>query len=90
VVEFTGELRKRKQLSQAARLARSAAAVVTGEAGAEDGAEGEEVPLPAAPNLDFDAGRAEFEELARSAGATIAATLVQRRQRPDPSSLAAT
>ena len=27
VVEFTGELRKRKQLSQAARLARSAAAV---------------------------------------------------------------
>jgi GTP-binding protein HflX len=87
VVEFTGELRKRKQLSQAARLARSAAAVVAGEAGAEDGAEGEEVPLPAAPNLDFDAGRAEFEELARSAGATIAATLVQRRQRPDPSSL---
>ena len=82
VVEFTGELRKRKQLSQAARLARSAAAVVAGEAEEE-----EDVPDPAAPTLDFDAGRAEFEELARSAGAAIAATLVQRRQRPDPSTL---
>jgi GTP-binding protein HflX len=47
----------------------------------------EDSPEHAASNLDFDAGRAEFEELARSAGATIAATLVQRRQRPDPSSL---
>ena len=83
VVEFTGELRKRKQLSQAARLARSAAAVVAGEAGPEE----EDIPALAAPTLDFDAGRAEFEELARSAGATIAATLVQRRQKPDPSSL---
>ncbi len=83
VVEFTGELRKRKQLSQAARLARSAAAVVAGEAEAEE----EDIPAPAAPTLDFDAGRAEFEELARSAGAAIAATLVQRRQRPDPSTL---
>jgi GTP-binding protein HflX len=80
VVEFTGELRKRKQLSQAARQARSAAAVVAGEVGAE-----EEDAL--APALDFDAGRAEFEELALSAGAAIAATLVQRRQRPDPSTL---
>jgi GTP-binding protein HflX len=84
VVEFTGELRKRKQLSQAARLARSAAAVVAGERGAEDE---EDFPGPAAPALDFDASRAEFEELARSAGAVIAATLVQRRQRPDPSTL---
>jgi GTP-binding protein HflX len=75
VVEFTGELRKRKQLTAAARLARTAAAVMAGE---ED---------QATSTLDFDASRAEFEELARSAGATIAATLVQRRQRPDPSSL---
>lgn len=78
VVEFTGELRKRKQLTAAARLARAAAAVVAGE---------EDLPGHAASTLDFDASRAEFEELARSAGATIAATLVQRRQRPDPSSL---
>ena len=78
VVEFTGEPRRRKQLTTAARLARTAAAVVAGE---------EELSGHAASTLDFDASRAEFEELARSAGATIAATLVQRRQRPDPSSL---
>ena len=78
VVEFTGELRKRKQLTAAARLARTAAAVMAGEANLSN---------QATSTLDFDAGRAEFEELARSAGATIAATLVQRRQRPDPSSL---
>ncbi len=81
VVEFTGELRKRKQLTSAARLARTAAAVVAGNDAEED------PPGPLASTLDFDAGRAEFEELARSAGATIAATLVQRRQKPDPSSL---
>ncbi len=78
VVEFTGELRKRKQLGAAARLARTAAAVMAGE---------EELTDDAASTLDLDASRAEFEELARSAGATIAATLVQRRQKPDPSSL---
>ncbi len=78
VVEFTGELRKRKQITAAARLARTAAAVVAGE---------EESGDVGGSALDFEAGRAEFEELARSAGATIAATLVQRRQRPDPSSL---
>ena len=78
VVEFTGELRKRKQLTAAARLARTAAAVMARE---------EDLASQAVSTLDFDASRAEFEELARSAGATIAATLVQRRQRPDPSSL---
>lgn len=78
VVEFTGELRKRKQLTSTARLARAAAAIVDGD---DDSA------ADVAPTIDFDAGRAEFEELARSAGATIAATLVQRRQKPDPSSL---
>jgi GTP-binding protein HflX len=79
VVEFTGELRQRKQLTASARLARTAAAVVAGE---------EDLPdYAAASTLDLDASRAEFEELARSAGATIATTLVQRRQKPDPSSL---
>jgi GTPase len=78
VAEFTGELRKRKQLTASARLARTAAAVVAGEEGLTN---------HAASILDFDATRAEFEELARSAGATIAAVLVQRRQKPDPSSL---
>src|SRR5260370_19235500 len=47
----------------------------------------EDLPVHTASTLDIDASRAEFEELARSAGAHIAATLVQRRQRPDPSSL---
>lgn len=79
VVEFTGELRKRKQLTAAAQLARTAAAVVAGEENLSEDY--------AASTLDFDASRAEFEELARSAGATIAATLVQRRQKPDPFSL---
>jgi GTP-binding protein HflX len=78
VVEFTQELRKRKQLTASARLARTAAAVVAGE---------EDLPRNGASAFDFDAGRAEFEELARSAGASIAATLVQRRQSPDPSTL---
>ncbi len=94
VVEFTGELRKRKQLGSAARLARTAASVIARDGardrardGAEDDAEAEGVAGPGDDTLDFDAARSEFEELARSAGATIAATLVQRRQRPDPSSL---
>jgi GTP-binding protein HflX len=78
VVEFTGELRKRKQITTAARLARTAAAVVAGE---------EELSESADSTVDLDASRSEFEELARSAGATIAATIVQRRQKPDPSSL---
>ena len=78
VVEFTGELRKRKQVTAAARLARAAAAVTAGE---------QDLPGEAASALDFQANRSEFEELARSAGATIAATLVQRRHKPDPSSL---
>jgi GTP-binding protein HflX len=38
-------------------------------------------------DLDFDASLREFEELARSAGAEIAATLAQRRAKPDPATL---
>jgi len=68
----------RRKLTAAAQLARSAAAVTAGEDG---------LPANAASNLDLDASRAEFVELARSAGATIAATLVQRRQKLDPASL---
>jgi GTPase len=75
VVEFSEDIRKKK-LTATARLARNAAAVTSGE----------EIPAGDA-TVDFDAGRAEFEELVRSAGASIAATLVQRRQKPDPSTL---
>jgi GTP-binding protein HflX len=37
--------------------------------------------------LDFDASLAEFQELTRSAGAEVAATVVQHRARPDPATL---
>jgi GTP-binding protein HflX len=83
-VEFTGERRK---LTAAARLARKAAAVSTGTV-VEDGNEASPRLEPTrAADLDFDASLAEFEELARSAGAEVAATLVQRRARPDPATL---
>jgi GTP-binding protein HflX len=44
-------------------------------------------PLEGKQDLDFEASLAEFEELARSAGAEISATLIQRRSRPDPATL---
>ncbi len=37
--------------------------------------------------LDFEASLAEFEELTRSAGAEVVATLIQRRTRPDTATL---
>ncbi|WP_263368674.1 GTPase HflX [Edaphobacter bradus] len=77
-VEFTGERRK---LTSAATLARKAAQVL-----AEAGSEAPD-PVPHSADLDFEASVAEFEELARSAGAEIAATLVQHRPRPDPATL---
>ena len=93
-VEFTGQ---RRRLTAAVRLARDAAA------GAESAATGMELDESSAAtdgssvakaahrgavgNLDFDASLAEFDELARSAGAQIAATLVQRRARPDAATL---
>ena len=94
-VEFTGERRK---LTTAARLARTAAAVLAGAALEEDGdrlsveskrAAGLDVGLGVNSDagLDFDASLAEFQELARSAGAEVAATLIQRRPRPDPATL---
>jgi GTP-binding protein HflX len=75
-VEFTAD-QKRKKLTTAARLARDSAALLAGE----------DPAIENLHDLDFDASRAEFEELARSAGATIATTIVQRRQKPDPGSL---
>jgi GTP-binding protein HflX len=77
-VEFTGQRRK---LTAAARLARDAAAV---SADADDSVE---VRGGTGGDLDFDASLAEFEELARSAGAEVVATLVQRRARPDAATL---
>jgi GTPase len=81
-VEFTGERRK---LTAEARLARTAAAVSS--ATAHDKEERHQIAAKIAADLDFDASLAEFEELARSAGAEVAATLVQRRPKPDPATL---
>ena len=77
-VEFTGERRK---LTSAARLAKQSAAVLAGV---------DEVLTESVPDLDFEASLAEFEELARSAGAEIAATLIQRRAKPDAATLVGT
>jgi GTP-binding protein HflX len=74
-MEFTQRLRR---LTVAAKLARDAAALGSDESPSANNGGGD---------LDFEAGLAEFEELARGAGATIVATLVQRRARPDPATL---
>jgi GTPase len=79
-VEFTGQRRK---LTAAAKLARNAAAV-SADAGQDHPAQ---VRDGTGGDLDFEASLGEFEELARSAGAEIAATLVQRRARPDAATL---
>ncbi len=87
VVEFTGE---RRRLSSAAQMARKAAAVPVGDFYL---GEGEQVAAAAAVSaadardLDFEASLEEFEELVRSAGAEVAATLIQRRPKPDPATL---
>ena len=87
-VEFTSSRRKP---TAAALQARKAAAVLAA-AGVEDilGEKelNEEKELkPVVSDLDFEASLAEFEELARSAGAEITASLVQRRPRPDAATL---
>jgi GTP-binding protein HflX len=77
-VEFTSG---RKRLPGAAQQAKAAAAL-----GEEDSAEPQQTSKHAA-EIDFDAGLAEFQELARSAGAFEAAVLIQRRPKPDPATL---
>ncbi len=72
-VEFTSD---RRRSSLAARQARKSAALLSGEDAGQRTYE-----------LDFEAGLAEFQELAKSAGAEIAATLVQHRPKPDAATL---
>ncbi len=84
-VEFTGE---RRRLSRAVRLARRSAAVLAAAADADGDPVGE--VLDSAPDLDFEASLAEFKELAESAGAEIAATVLQRRPKPDAATLVGT
>jgi GTP-binding protein HflX len=70
-------------LTAAAKLARDAAAMRS-EAAEVSGAA---THVGAGSDLDFAASLTEFEELARSAGAEVAATVVQRRAKPDPATL---
>jgi GTP-binding protein HflX len=76
-VEFTSG---RKKLTGAAQQARAAAVLGDGDAEVEAG------PTHSREE-DFDAALAEFQELARSAGAVEAAVLIQRRPKPDPATL---
>ena len=83
-VDFTAG---RPRLSPAARQARASSAIAPAGAPRPDAEElVDRVPPPAA-DLDFDASVAEFQELARSAGATIAAVVLQRRGKPDAATL---
>jgi GTP-binding protein HflX len=101
-VEFTGDRRK---LTPAARLAKSSASRLAGfTAEADDllddifgpDEDRREATRTAARladesiGLDFEASLVEFEELARSAGAEIVATVVQHRLRPDAATLIGT
>lgn len=81
-VEFTSG---RKRVPSAAQQAKAAAALGAGVS-VEDVAEPLKTNKQAAEE-DFDAALAEFQELARSAGAVEAAVLVQRRPKPDPATL---
>jgi GTP-binding protein HflX len=84
-VEFTSDRFKPSAVAQQSR----AAAAVTARGPVGDDLEAlDEVGAAEPPvDIDFDASLAEFQELARSAGATIAAVLVQRRAKPDPATL---
>ncbi len=80
-VEFTA---LRPQRTPAARQARVAAELMEGERSTGSATE----RMTDSPHdIDFDASLAEFQELARSAGAETAALLIQRRQKPDPATL---
>ena len=86
-VELTGE--RRRQLGQArlARRASSVTAATLDELDAPADAETPPTPEDPIPELDFDAALDEFQELARSAGVTVHATVIQRRPRADAATL---
>ena len=83
-VEFTGERRK---LTRAVQLARKAADAARQSVTESTGRRDSDPGNTATPEPEFDSALAEFQELARSAGAEIAATIVQRRPKPDPATL---
>ena len=80
-VDFTAD---RYRPSPVAQQARRAAAIAARPDAAPDDEAVVEAPVA---DIDFDASLAEFQELARSAGAVIAAVLIQRRAKPDAATL---
>jgi GTP-binding protein HflX len=101
-VEFTGERRRLTAAARLARDAASIASTGVDLATTDGFSSSTDKPQPpdtsqrdsesgsrlsSPSDLDFDASLAEFQELARSAGATIAATLIQRRPKPDAATL---
>ena len=94
-VEFTGD---RRRLTSAARQAKTSAAVQARAQNEDSDAELDELLDGNAAvearsdyaDLDFDASLAEFQELARSAGAEVSATVLQKRARPDAATLVGT
>ena len=87
-LEFTAGRRRLSPVVQQARAAAQITAQTASEITQNDAAPNAAEPKathPAEP--DFDASLAEFQELARSAGATISAVLVQRRPKADPATL---
>ena len=86
-VEFSSD---RRRLTPAAQQARAAAAVSAQPSDSSLDQHLDHLQMrtkrPDA-EIDFDASLAEFQELALSAGATIAAVLVQRRPKPDAATL---
>lgn len=87
-VKFTSQ---RRRLTATASQARKAAVLQTVNDSVGFPDDTEKIGVGVAPldslELDFESAIAEFQELTRSAGAEIAATLIQRRARPDPATL---
>src|SRR5579875_3077535 len=80
--EFTGLRAPLPPVEHQARLA------ATLSRGSDEPGQEQAHPQPSpGRDIDFDASMAEFQELARSAGAEIAALLIQRRAKPDPATL---
>ena len=88
-VDFTGRSAKNRAGLAAARLAASQRAAAAAEGGAvahAPAADRESVSSDAA-GFGVEESLAEFRELVASAGAEVAAELLQRRPRPDPATL---
>lgn len=83
-VEFTAG---HSRLSPTAKLARSAVKALGNGVVDAQADIGEAAPRTGHADFEAEAAVAEFEELARSAGAEVLETLRQRRPRPDPATL---